>query len=60
MKFDWKDAAILLSLFISMNVMSAYVHGVVNPMSWSVGDRAVVAALYALLAPLFLMMRRIP
>ena len=60
MKFDWKDAAILLAVFVSINLVAGYVQTEINPFKWPTGVREDVVGIYMLTGWLPSILRRMP
>lgn len=48
MRFDWKDAAILVCIFVLFNALAGYVMGEMNPMAWPAETRLIVLFAYAM------------
>ena len=57
MKFDWKDALLLIAPFILLNAGAAYILWEINPMMWPKGARLEVLLIYAVVGWVPLMLR---
>jgi hypothetical protein len=59
MKFDWKDAAMLLCTFVLINALAAYIQWDINPMSWGIDTRFLVVFVYIAFGSIPVVIRRV-
>jgi hypothetical protein len=50
MRFDWKDTAGMVGVFILFNLAAAYICGEINPMAWPSHIRSSIIMIYPIFA----------
>lgn len=57
-KFDWVDVAMLVTVFVVLNLLMGYIQADINPCNWDIGARTFLVFTYTTLGWVPLIIRR--